>query len=507
MNVTSQIKFNLLNEAVGVSSPSQGIIFVEGLTLRGPINDPSEIITSPKRFRALFGDTNIASLFPVICMGMLERGAYLRVNRIATGTPVTATATAFTDGAIPVFQILAKYPGVDYNNIKVTVGDATNGDANSFNLTVEHLVDTTMVEKYENLKIPGVPTVAGSEYLKKVTANSSLVTVVYSDLSAQTAPIRPDNANKTLSTGSDGSTPAVADYIGTKALQTGFYAFDPYDDSYALVCPAVSEGDLEGLTAGGDSYADNRQDLVYYAHLGLDNISTTALLAEKPAINNMYTMITSGGLYQTHPTSGEVIEIPEIGYALARMAKVHREYGEWYSFFGPSLGDISGTLGAVNNFGSSALLADLNLLAQRQINMMVTRNGLTYLADAYTSEVDESPVNHVSIVNLILFIKKSLKPTLERFIGLPLDFTLIQSIFYTVKPLFDSLVAGRALFDYAWEGDQYASSLSDLQVNDPIDFGMGRYKVNLRIIPISPLKEITINIILTSAGVELTTNN
>lgn len=504
MNSTSNVKFNIINEAVGVSQPTSGIIFVEGVTLRGPIADPSEIITSPKRFRALFGDINISDPFPLICMEMLTAGAFLRVNRVAAGTPAVATSTAFADGATPVFQIIAKYAGVDYNNVKATVGAASNGDADSFNLTIEHLVDTTLVELYENIKIVGNPNVASSDYLSRVTKNSTLVSVVYSDLSGTSGQVRPDNADKTLSAGSDGTTPAVADYIGAQADQDGFYAFDPYDDSYALVCPAVSEDDLDGLTVGGATYAGNRKDLVFYAHLSTDNTTATALIAAKPAVNTEYVMLTSGGRYITHPISGEKVEIPEIGMVLAQMAKVHREYGEWYAFFGPTLGALPNTLGAVNNFGSTSNFADLNLLAQRQINMVVTRNNLTYLADAYTTQTDESPTNHVSVVNLLIYMKKALKPLLETFLGLPLDILLMTRIYLVCKAFMDNLVRDRALFDYSWEGDQFATSLSALQVNDPEEVGMGRYKINLRIIPISPLKEITVNIIITRAGVSFT---
>lgn len=510
MNSTSNISFNLINEAVGVSTPTQGIVFVQGITLRGPIGDPNEIITSPKRFRAVFGDIGISSLFPLICMRMLEKGAYLRVNRIVAGTPATATSDAFLDGLDAVFQLVGKYPGEDYNNVKVTVSDATNGDTNSFNLTIQHLVDTTLVELYENIKIEGNPTVAESTYLSRVEKNSSLVSVIYSDLSSVSGSVRPTNSDKTFSGGSNGSTPAVADYIGTPSGGNGFYAFDPYDDSYALVCPAVGEGDLEGLTVGGSAYAENREDLIYYGHLSLDNTTATSLINAKPSVNSIYTVLSSGGLYVTHPISGNTIEIPEIGDILAVMVKNHRDKGEWYSFFGPTLGRINNTLGVVNNFGSTSKFSELNLLAQREINMVVSRNNLVYLADAYTTEIDDSPTNHVSIVNLIIFIKKVIRPVLESFMGMPLDIPLMSSIYYTIKPFFDGLKdikTGRALHDYAWEGDQFASSINDLQVNNPEDIGMGRYMVNLRIIPISPLKEIKINIILTRAGVELAVNN
>lgn len=495
---TSQVNFNIVNDAISPGAPKQGIIFVQGTPVRGPIADPSDIIVSPKRFRTLFG--NSTNLFNIICLGMLERGAYLRVNRVVAGTPVVASSTAFVDGAISLFQITAKFAGIDYNNLKITVLDASNGDTDSFNLKVEHLVDTQVVELYENLKIIGHPTVAQSDYLKKVTANSDLVSVVYSDLSAQTGQLRPDNANKTLTTGADGTAPAVADYTGTKADQDGFYAFDPYDDSYALVCPAVGEGDLTGLGSAGAAYAAMRKDLLFYLHLTLDSTTSTALIAEKPTVDSKYLLCSSGGVYQIHPVSSEKIELPEIGYVLAAMAKVHREFGEWRAFFGPVYGELPGVLGVVNNFGSNANFADLNLLANNRINMVVTKNNKTYLQDAFTMEVAESPTNFASIMNAIFFIMKTLKPTLEASMAEPLDFVLAKNLYFKVKPFLDSLITGRAIEAYSWEGDQFETSTASLKVNNATDWGLGKYKINFRVIFIGPLREITLNLILTKAG-------
>lgn len=495
---TSQVNFNIVNDAISPGSPKQGIIFVQGTPVRGPIADPSDIIVSPRKFRAIFG--NSTNLFNIICLGMLDRGAYLRVNRVVGGTPVAATSPAFMDVAIPLFQVVAKHAGADYNNVKATVLDATNGDADTFNLKIEHIVDTQVVELYENLKIIGHPTIAQSDYLKKVTANSDLVSIVYSDLSAQITTLRPDNGNKTLTTGADGTAPAISDYTGTKADQNGFYAFDPYDDSYALVCPAIGEGDLTGLGAAGNTYASSRKDMLFYLHLTLDSTTSTALIAEKPVVDSKYLLCTSGGFYQTHPVSSEKIEVPEIGYVLATMAKVHRELGEWRAFFGPTYGEVTGVLGVVNNFGSNANFDELNLLANSRINMVVTKNSKTYLQDAFTMEVTESPTNFASVMNAIFFIMKTLKPTLEAMTAEPLDFTLAKNLYFRVKPFLDSLVTGRAIEDYSWEGDQFETSTADLKINNATDWGLGKYKVNFKLIFIAPLREVTINIILAKAG-------
>ena len=59
----------------------------------------------------------------------------------------------------------------------------------------------------------------------------------------------------------------------------------------------------------------------------------------------------------------------------------------------------------------------------------------------------------------------------------------------------------RAVYDLQWNGDQFAKSMNDLQINIPTDLQQGKYKIDFKIQPIPPLKEITVNIIITRAGV------
>jgi phage tail sheath protein FI len=98
---------------------------------------------------------------------------------------------------------------------------------------------------------------------------------------------------------------------------------------------------------------------------------------------------------------------------------------------------------------------------------------------------------------------KVLKPTLEKYIEEPLDLPLFRDIYYVVKPELDSWVTKRAAFTVNWYGDQNASTMADLQINNPTDVQLGKYQVQLAVSVISPLQELTLNITLTKAGVQI----
>lgn len=628
---TGNVNFQVINEAFQVAEPTVGILFLGGICKRGPVNDPSTLITNPKKFRTLFGNIDIDDHFPMLALRAIAKGGTLRVNRIMsasspgsiaqsseigsgsvtgavaevatiatiakvganldshyflisaggggtnyyvyftgsidpaipgrTGVEITlsgdktaaqvaaaietaleatsaftctvltnvVTVTCATAGvtmnaaagnsgftvnttvagtagtpATPYFQLFSKYPGEDYNNLKAEVKAASNGLTDYFNLGITLTNDSRVSELYENLIIEGHPTSGDSNYLSAIAINSDLVTPHYQDLSALTGQLRPSNGSYFFDLGSDGGAVTLADYTGSAADGTGLYAWDPYYDSYAVAYPSVSASDLSGLATAGEAYAALRKDLLYYQHLDNINTSSTAYLAEKNAdaqLNSPYIVLVGGGLYITHPITGLKIEISELADVLGNMAKVHATSGIWSSFFGMNRGVLNGVLGVVNNFGSPALLKELDLLATNHINMVINRSGLNMLWDDYTMQSAPSPENFACLMNLIFYIQKALKPTLESFLGEPTDFTLLKTIYYEVKPFLDSLVGARALSSYQWNGDQFATNFNQLGVNTPGDMQLGKIAVELKIITIAPLKEIAVKIILTKAGI------
>lgn len=508
---TANVKFNTINNAVVASVPLAGVHYVEGITERGPFSKPDKVIKSWSQFVKIYGGLISTSDFPLLCKRALEGGALLRVNRIGHYTDIddastldattAANAAGFVDGAANIlFTITPKFAGIVYNDLVISISAASNGNAAFFKLSLGLTSDSSANEEYDNLTIEGLPTVALSTYLDDIILASQIVDVTYNDLSALAGQIVPVDVALTYSGGSNGTDPVALDYIGSPIGLNGFHAFDEYDEGYYICAPELSNSIVH---QGGAAYTAGRKDLIYFAHLSNTLTTATGLEAARQAtnINSEFVEFYAGGIKINHPVSGKVISISELGDILGIASTSHTTYGQWISYAGAKKGKINNSLGVVTNFGSQGKYNDLNLIANRQINMAIVRNNIVQLAGNFTSRLDSSPQSYASIQTMILFIEKTLRPILESYLEEPADIQTFKKISQSVDPFLRSLVSGRALFSYLWDGDQDAASLEDMQINTPTDVSLGKYKINFYIKAINSLQEIKINIILTPAGV------
>jgi len=605
---TGNVSFSITDQTKTVTAPVGGVVFVEGETLRGPVGDPIDIISSWSKFKSIFGGYNPNDDFPLLCERMLNAGASLRVNRITDGTETVAgmpssrfftfnkefaaTHTAkitidtvdsatvtfggdlsthplfmaalvaairdhakvgsctyydmgagvddyvlvvtpkagqtwsappaiTTGGTTPPtatgaakaevtsknitgtmwFKFVARNGGAEYNKVYIEISAPSNGVTNYFDVNVYHTEDG-LLETYKN-QIATVAVGGTPAYLTDIKSKSKVIDVEYTDPIA-TGTYVPVYATYSLSGGTDGGTPDLADYVGDSASGLGFYAFDPYDDAYSIAVPSKSDSDLAGLASAGAAYSAARGDLKYVHHIDNDNSTSTDIMTERDdtAVVHHLTMFTAGGLKIIDPVLGNTKEISELADVMALEAKVLKSRTPWLSFTGMTRGVILNCLGVVNNFGTSAKYAELNYLANDQVNMVILRNGQVMLWDDYTSQKVDSQLIFASIVNLDLYIRKGLKPTLETYLGDPCDLELADQVYLSAKPFLDQIKNNRGFFDYAWLGDQDAESLESMQINTPEDMALGKYKVLLKIKPIAPLKEFTVEIYLTPAGVQ-----
>src|SRR5690606_34537620 len=108
-------------------------------------------------------------------------------------------------------------------------------------------------------------------------------------------------------------------------------------------------------------------------------------------------------------------------------------------------------------------------------NVVILRNNSIQLCGNFTGVLSTSRTSFISIRKLIITIKKTLKPVLEQFLEEPNDIQTWKAIYRVVKPYLDSLAGEekRALHSYRWEGDQNATSIDNLTVNDKDDVGLG----------------------------------
>lgn len=509
----AKVQYNEIDQSFFVNSILTGLAAVSLRTKRGPFGHNDTIITSWVEFSKIYGGEVAGLEGPTLAKRALSRGAKLRVNKMghytAIGTPSSLDAVKGTidetgaqfarDGVVDLFNLLLKYPGADYNNLVIAITDASNGDADSFNLTITHTIDAVLNEKYENLKIPTGANVANSTYLKDVQAKSGLVDVVYLDTTAAVAPVRPVNGTWSITGGTDGTAPNDTDYNGDPA-GTGYHAFNKYDDFEVI---AALDRDTASVLTAGATYAKNREDCVFLGHLPNSNLTTTALKAARAAttVDTRFAAFFAGGLRIRSPFfEGQFLDISELGDVIGAAMRSSAEFGPWWSFAGSNRGFIDNAVSVINNFVEGAKQDEL---AQRQINIVVNKGGQIFIKGNFSAQMAASRKSFLNVVKLIIYMKKSLQPSLERYLEQPNDFRTFREIFNEVQPFLDSLVGEekRALVEYRWDGDQFANKDSDLKVNNRADLDQGKYKVELYLKEVVSLQEFTVNIISTPSGV------
>lgn len=273
----AKLVFNEVDQSFFVNSLLSGIAAVSVQTKRGPYGHNSSIITSWPEFAKIYGGEVVGMEGPTLAKRALARGAKLRVNKVghytAIGTPSSLDAVKATidetgaqfarDGVVDLFNLVIKNPGADYNNIIISIVDASNGDVDAFNMLFTHSIDAVLNEKYENLKIPTGSTPSNSTYLSKVQAESILFDVTYLDTTAAVAPVRPANGTWAMINGTNGSAIVDADYVGDPA-GTGFHAFNKHDDFEVV---AALDRDTQAVLTAGAIYARDRADCVFFGHL------------------------------------------------------------------------------------------------------------------------------------------------------------------------------------------------------------------------------------------------
>ena len=491
---SAKVQFNVRNFTPGVSTPLTGIYYVEGITKRGPVENPEHIVNNWSQFERLFGGLMETSNFPLLAKRALARGAQLRICRVdAASTPAvkaTAKTVSNTGALIDLFTCQPKYKGVDYNNISIEVTDAGNGSTDYWKLIVTHAVEDSLNETYDNIPKFNADVAANQTCLDEVKNMSQLLDFTYLDATGAVTYL-PVQASSAFVAGVDPTGHVPADYSGTMS------AFDDYDDGMIMAVPEIDD---DAVNSAGGTYAAARGDLVFFAHLGNSLTTAVNLITERETVasNTKHIGYFGGGIKVRDERTLEPISISEMGDVLGIAAYVHGTYWPWYSLAGQKKGSVPDATGVVNNFGTPGGFSDLNLLANAQINTMVKRNGVVQLAGNFSGQLVNNQEKYMNVVFLSIWMKRTIKPILEEYLEEPNDTILFKRIYHHIKPLLDKLESPdyRAIFKYEYYGDQDANSLDELQINDKTDVQNGKYKINLKIWAIASLQELTFNLML-----------
>ena len=157
------------------------------------------------------------------------------------------------------------------------------------------------------------------------------------------------------------------------------------------------------------------------------------------------------------------------------------------------------------NYGSPSRTKELNELAQNYVNIICIKDvpnqgKQTLLWHCFSSQVKQDSERFLAIVRLNLYLKKNLRPILEKYLEEPNIWNTWNKIYLEVKPMLDNLVDEDAMSEYTWMGDQDANSYNDLSVNNEADVRQGKYKAILKFKDIVPMQEITMGIYIDQAS-------
>ena len=109
-------------------------------------------------------------------------------------------------------------------------------------------------------------------------------------------------------------------------------------------------------------------------------------------------------------------------------------------------------------------------------------------------------INIKLVIIRLIYLKKNLLPILESYLEEPNIWDTWVKIYYEAKDILDDLVTRNAISEYTWSGDQFATSYSDLTVNNEADVRQGKYRIKLRYKDIVPMQEVYMDLIIDSAS-------
>ena len=325
--------------------------------------------------------------------------------------------------------------------------------------------------------------------------------------------------------GSAGTAPTKEQWIGS--LQ---YARD-YTDPYHLACSHLdqhlkTDSDQLAVHKAARQLVDELDEYMYFIEVPKYTthytLGTTVRAKEGiiqwintclGTIGNSRNVAYFAGGIMMNNDQGINVETDVLGSIIGLADASSSNYGPWKSFAGMNRGCIyDGNGPACPNYGSPSRYNDLNDLAHAYANMIVVKDTSnagkqTMLWHCFTSQVKQDSFKFISIVQLIYYLKKFLRPILESKIEEPNYIPTWQDIYLQVKPELDDLVEQEAMSEYTWMGDQNATGYDDMQVNKEADVRQGKYKAILRFKEIVPMQEIEMSLVIDkvarTASVEL----
>ena len=321
----------------------------------------------------------------------------------------------------------------------------------------------------------------------------------------------------TGTTGSAGTDPTSDEWISSLD-----YIRD-YQDIYQVSCSHISQhleeaADVLKVHKAAGDLANELEEWVYYIEvpkyrthftqgqqpMEADDICDWITTCLGTVGNSKYVAYFGGGL-KYYNENGNLSNSDVMGTVFGLGDTSAASYGPWRSFAGMNRGVAYDANGPVcPNYGAPSRYEQLNKLAQSYCNIFVIKDTpdsgkRTMLWHCFTSQVKQDSYRFLSIIRLSLYMKKSIRPIMEKYIEEPNVWSTWKNIYLEVKPILDNLIDQSAITEYTWMGDQDATSWADLSVNTEAEARQGKYKVILKFKDVVPMQEVTITFVTEKA--------
>lgn len=296
-----------------------------------------------------------------------------------------------------------------------------------------------------------------------------------------------------------------------------YQALADYNDAYQLICSHVHQhlpsDYMEVLADVGKDVISKFETCLYvevpkYDSSGNiqnpDNV-VKALESLIGTVGHAKNIIYFAGGIKYYDSTGALQNCDVLGTAIGLGDAAASTSGPYVSFAGMNRGVVNDALGPVmENLGAPSKKDTLQKLADWYCNLFVIKDTpnqgkRTMLWHNFTSNPLSDSEKFLAIVRLNLYLKKNLRPILEKYLEEPNNWTTWKKIFYEGKEILDDLI-NVAITEYTWNGDQYANSYADLQMNNEADVRQGKYKLQIVYKDIVPMQEVTVNIVIDQAS-------
>lgn len=366
---------------------------------------------------------------------------------------------------------------------------------------------------------PVTPVPTSEEETKETTSSTKSSTKAAAAAVTPLAATENSSVEFNGSTGSAGSEPTLADWQA--AMDCLWDYVDCYNVWVSGINHHLSPTDVVKLHTSFVTKCDELQEYRYFMELPWwqanntnyktgGDITDEAKMCTMAAdwigtIGNSKWAALFGGGCKFYDNEGELQDSDCLGSIIGLADTVATTRGYWESFAGLQKGIIWDANGPViPNYGSPSRYEQLNNLANNYINVITIQDTpssgkRTCLWNCFTTQFLQDSFRFVSIVGLVLYIKKTLRPIYRKYLEEPNIWNTWKLIYAEVKPILDSLVAANAISEYTYLGDQDAQKYSDLNVNTEAEVRQGKYKVKLKIKDIVPMQDISINVVIDKA--------